>query len=123
MIQRQTILKVADNTGAKRIMCIGIPGRGNTKTAIIGDVITVTVKRCLPFSTVKKGQVVQALIVRTRKEKGRQDGTYIRFDDNAAVLVKKESKDPLGTRVFGPVAREVRERGYNKIASLAPEVW
>jgi large subunit ribosomal protein L14 len=120
MIQKQTILKVADNTGAKRIMCIGIPG-SNRKTATVGDVITCAVKKAIPEQEVKEHEVVKVVIVRTKKEVRRQDGSYIRFDDNAAVIIDKHS-NPRGTRIFGPVARELREKGFDKIVSLAPEV-
>lgn len=122
MIQMRTRLKVADNSGAKRLMTIlpvgGFVGVG----AGLGDVVTASVKEAAPDSPVKKGTVVRAVIVRMRKERRRRDGTYIRFDDNAAVLIT-ESGDPVGTRVFGPVARELRERKFLKIVSLAPEVW
>src|SRR6266849_1502061 len=122
MIQMRTILTVADNTGAKKIAAIKMLG-GSTagKYARIGDVITASVKEASPDGTVKKGQVVKAVIVRTRKEVRRRDGTYIRFDQNAAVLIKPDG-EPIGTRVFGPVARELRERKFMKIVSLAPEV-
>lgn len=120
MIQRQTILNVADNSGAKKIMCIGIPG-SNRRTAAIGDIITAAVKEAIPEQNVKMHEIVKAVIVRTRKEVRRRDGSYIRFDDNAAVIVDK-NKNPRGTRIFGPVAREVRDKGFVKIASLAPEV-
>src|SRR6266508_2636636 len=117
MVQMRSILEVADNSGAKRIAMI-LPLGGNTGSrASLGDVITASVKEASPDGTVKKKQVVKAVIVRTRKEVRRKDGTYIRFDQNAAVLIK-----PVGTRVFGPVARELRERGFTKIVSLAPEV-
>ncbi len=122
MIQMRTRLNVADNSGAKRLMAIlpvgGYVGRG----AGLGDVVTASVKEAAPDSPVKKGTVVRAVIVRMRKERRRRDGTYIRFDDNAAVLIT-ETGDPVGTRVFGPVARELRERKFLKIVSLAPEVW
>lgn len=121
MIQRQTILNVADNTGAKKIMCIGILGGSGRKYASLGDVISASVKETTPDSTVKRGQVVRAVVVRTKKEKRRPDGTYIKFDDNAAVLIDNAGQ-PLGTRVFGPVARELREKGFTRIVSLAPEV-
>lgn len=120
MIQRQTILKVADNTGAKKIMCFGIPG-SNRKTATVGDIITCAVKKALPEQEVREHEVVKAVIVRTRKEVRRKDGSYIRFDDNAAVIIDKNGK-PRGTRIFGPVARELREEGFDEIISLAPEV-
>ena len=120
MIQRQTMLNVADNTGAKKIMCIGIPG-SNRRTASVGEVITCVVKKAIPEQEVKMHEIVKAVIVRTRKEARRPDGSYIRFDDNAAVVIDK-SNNPRGTRIFGPVARELRERGFDKIISLAPEV-
>jgi large subunit ribosomal protein L14 len=121
MVQMRSILEVADNSGAKRIAMI-LPLGGNTSyCAGIGDVITASVKEASPDGTVKKKQVVKAVIVRTRKEVRRKDGTYIRFDQNAAVLIKPDG-EPIGTRVFGPVARELRERGFMKIVSLAPEV-
>jgi len=117
----QSYLKVADNTGAKEIMCIRVLGGSRKKYAGIGDVIVASVKKAAPASNVKKGEVVRAVIVRSVKGLRRSDGTYIRFDDNAAVLIK-EDKNPRGTRIFGPVARELREREYTKILSLAPEV-
>jgi len=117
----QSYLKVADNTGAKEIMCIRVLGGSRKKYAHIGDVIVASVKKAAPASNVKKGEVVRAVIVRSVKGLRRDDGTYIRFDDNAAVLIK-EDKNPRGTRIFGPVARELREREYTKILSLAPEV-
>jgi large subunit ribosomal protein L14 len=121
MVQMRSILEVADNSGAKRIAMI-LPLGGNTGSrASLGDVITASVKEASPDGTVKKKQVVKAVIVRTRKEVRRRDGTYIRFDQNAAVLIKPDG-EPIGTRVFGPVARELRERGFMKIVSLAPEV-
>ena len=121
MIQMCSILEVADNSGAKKIAMI-LPLGGNTGLrASVGDVITASVKEANPDGTVKKKQVVKAVIVRTRKEVRRRDGTYIRFDENAAVLIKPDG-EPVGTRVFGPVARELRERGFMKIVSLAPEV-
>lgn len=124
MLQTRSILSVADNTGAKRVMMIGIPKKGNRHTAYIGDVINVTVKEALPFAQVKQGEILQAIIVRTRKEKRRSDGSYIRFDDNSCViLLDKNSKDPKGTRVFGPIAKEVKDAGFNKIASLAEEIY
>jgi large subunit ribosomal protein L14 len=121
MIQMRSVLVVADNSGAKKIAMI-LPLGGNTgSTASVGDVITASVKEANPDGTVKKKQVVKAVVVRTRKEVRRKDGTYIRFDENAAVLIKPDG-EPVGTRVFGPVARELRERGFMKIVSLAPEV-
>ena len=121
MIQQQTILKVADNTGAKEIMCIRCLGGSYRKTANIGDVIVASVKSATPGGVVKKGDVVKAVIVRSKKGLRRPDGSYIRFDENAAVLIR-EDKTPRGTRIFGPVARELREKEYMKILSLAPEV-
>jgi large subunit ribosomal protein L14 len=121
MIQVSTRLNVADNSGAKVIECIKVLGGSRRKYGHIGDVIVASVKDAIPEGGVKKGSVVMAIVVRTRKEKKREDGTYIKFDDNAAVLVSK-TLEPVGTRVFGPVARELRQRGYLKIISLAPEV-
>ena len=121
MIQQQTYLKVADNTGAKELMCIRVLGGTGRRYANIGDVIVCSVRRAAPGGQVKKGQVVRAVIVRTTKAVRRADGSYVRFDDNAAVLVK-EDKNPQGTRIFGPVARELRDRDFMKILSLAPEV-
>ncbi|MBR3281348.1 MAG: 50S ribosomal protein L14 [Clostridia bacterium] len=121
MIQQQSILRVADNTGAKEIMCIRCLGGSFRKFANIGDVIVASVKSAAPGGMVKKGDVVKAVIVRTKKGIQRADGSYIRFDDNAAVIIR-EDKTPRGTRIFGPVARELREGDYMKILSLAPEV-
>ena len=121
MIQPQTRLKVADNSGAKEIMCIRVLGGSFRRDGSIGDVIVASVKSANPGGAVKKGDVVKAVIVRMRKQKRRPDGSYIRFDDNAAVLINDE-KMPKGTRIFGPVARELREKAYMKIVSLAPEV-
>ena len=121
MIQQQTRLKVADNTGAKELMCIRCLGGSYRKTANIGDVIVASVKTATPGGVVKKGDVVKAVIVRSKKGLRRQDGSYIKFDENAAVIIK-EDKTPRGTRIFGPVARELREKDYMKILSLAPEV-
>jgi len=121
MIQMGTILEVADNSGARRIACIRMRGGAAGRYAGLGDVITASVKEASPDGQVKKGSVVKAVIVRTRKEYGRRDGTYIRFDQNAAVLIN-EAGEPVGTRVFGPVARELREKKFLKIVSLAPEV-
>lgn len=121
MIQMRTILEVADNSGAKRLSMILPLGGSTGLKASVGDIITAAVKEASPDGTVKKGQVVKAVIVRTRKEVRRRDGSYIRFDQNAAVLIKGDG-DPIGTRVFGPVARELRERKFMKIVSLAPEV-
>ena len=121
MIQQQTILKVADNTGAKEIMCIRCMGGSYMKTANIGDVIIASVKTATPGGVVKKGEVVKAVVVRTKKPIRRADGSYLRFDENAAVIIKEDGT-PKGTRIFGPVARELREKDYMKILSLAPEV-
>ena len=122
MIQVGSNLVSADNTGAKKIRCIKVLGGHKKQYARIGDIITVSVKEAIPRGMVKKGEVLHAVIVRTRKELGRKDGTYIRFDENAAVIVDPKSKEPKGTRIFGPIAREIKTRGFNKIASLAPEV-
>ena len=121
MIQPQTRLKVADNSGAKEIMCIRVLGGSFRRTGSIGDVIVASVKTATPGGTVKKGEVVKAVIVRTHQPKRRPDGSYIRFDDNAAVIIGAD-KMPRGTRIFGPVARELREKDFMKIVSLAPEV-
>ena len=121
MIQQQTRLKVADNTGAKELMCIRCLGGSYRKTANIGDVIVASVKSATPGGVVKKGDVVKAVIVRSKRGLRRADGSYIKFDENAAVFIK-EDKTPKGTRIFGPVARELREKDYMKILSLAPEV-
>lgn len=121
MVQMQTRLRVADNSGAKEIMCIRVLGGSFRRSGGIGDVIVATVKTSTPGGQVKKGDVVKAVIVRTRKSRRRKDGSYIRFDDNAAVIIN-DQKQPRGTRIFGPVARELREKDYMKIVSLAPEV-
>lgn len=121
MIQKETTLTVADNSGAKKLKVIGVPGGTRKRFAYLGDVVKVAVKNVSPGGTAKKGDVLDAVIVRTKKEIRREDGTYIRFDDNAAVLLDK-SKQMTGTRIFGPVARELRVGGYAKIISLAPEV-
>ena len=121
MIQMQTRMKVADNTGAKELMCIRVLGGTRRKYANIGDVVVASVKKASPGGTVKKGDVVKAVIVRSATGIRRDDGTYIRFDENAAVIIK-EDKQPRGTRIFGPVARELRDKDYMKILSLAPEV-
>ena len=121
MIQQETFLKVADNTGAKEIKCIRVLGGSKRKFGNIGDVIVASVRKSTPGGTVKKGEVVKAVIVRSAKGVRRADGTYVRFDDNAAVLMK-DDKNPRGTRIFGPVARELREKDFMKILSLAPEV-
>jgi large subunit ribosomal protein L14 len=122
MVQHRSMLKVADNTGAKKLMCIRVLGGYKKRYARLGDIITVTVKEAMPYGMVKKSDVLRAVIVRTKKETRRKDGSYIRFDDNAAVIIDKKTKEPKGTRIFGPVARELRVRGFTKIISLAPEV-
>ena len=122
MIQPQSMLKVADNSGAKLVQCIRVLGGYKKRYARIGDIITITVKSAQPHSGVKKGQVLHAVIVRQRKEMRRANGIYIRFDENAVVIVDRKTKEIKGTRIFGPVARELRARGFNKIVSLAPEV-
>ena len=121
MIQSQTYLDVADNSGAKKVMCIKVPGGSRRKYASIGDIITVTVKEAIPNSKVKRGEVMKAVVVRTAKEIRRPDGSYIKFDTNSAVLINAQ-KEPIGTRIFGPVARELRAKRFMKIISLAPEV-
>ncbi|MCK9273725.1 MAG: 50S ribosomal protein L14 [Syntrophales bacterium] len=121
MIQMQTSLNVADNSGAKRVSCIKVLGGSKRRYAGIGDVIVVTVKEAIPHAKVKKGDVLKAVVVRTVKEVGREDGSYLKFDDNAAVLIN-DSLEPIGTRIFGPVARELRAKQFMKIVSLAPEV-
>ena len=121
MIQQETRLKVADNTGAKEVLCIKVLGGSRKRYARTGDLIVITIKKAIPGSNVKKGEVHKAVVVRTRKERKRRDGSYIRFDDNAAVLIS-DNQEPKGTRVFGPVARELREKKFMKILSLAPEV-
>jgi len=124
MLRPRSILNVADNTGAKKAMMIGLPKKGNRLVAYIADVITVVIKEALPYSQVKEGDIMPAVIVRTRKELRRKDGSYIRFDDNACVILAgKEAKDPKGTRIFGPIAKEVKDAGFNKIASLAEEIY
>ena len=121
MIQMESYLKVADNTGAKEIHCIRVLGGSKRKFGNIGDIIVASVRKAAPGGTVKKGEVVKAVIVRTKRGIRREDGTYVRFDENAAVIIK-EDKNPRGTRIFGPVARELRDRDFMKILSLAPEV-
>jgi large subunit ribosomal protein L14 len=116
------MIKVADNTGAKIVQCIRVLGGYRKRYACIGEIITCAVKEATPHATVKKGDVVHAVIVRTKKEIRRKDGSYLRFDENACVVIDKEKKEPKGTRIFGPIAREVRQMGFLKIASLAPEV-
>jgi large subunit ribosomal protein L14 len=121
MIQMRTTLDVADNSGARRVQCIKVLGGSKRKYASIGDIIVVSVKEAIPNGKVKKGEVMKAVVVRTAKELGRADGTYIRFDNNSAVLIDNQ-KEPIGTRIFGPVARELRAKKFMKIISLAPEV-
>ncbi len=121
MIRQETMLEVADNSGAKRLLCIRVLGGTRRKYARVGDVIKVSVKVAIPGGTVKKGQVAKAVVVRTRKEIRRKDGSYIRFDQNAAVIIN-DNREPVGTRIFGPVARELRDKKFMKIVSLAPEV-
>lgn len=123
MIQLRTMLHVADNTGARLLQCIKVLGGTRRRYAHIGDIVVCSVKAAEPRGLVKKGEVVRAVIVRQRKERSRLDGSAVRFDENAAVIVQKGTKEPLGSRVFGPIAREVRESGFSKIVSLAPEVW
>ncbi len=121
MIQQETILDVADNSGAKKLMCIKVLGGSRRKYASVGDIIVVSIKEAVPRSKVKKGDVKKAVVVRTKKEIRRQDGSYIRFDENSAVLIT-DTREPVGTRIFGPVARELRNKKFMKIISLAPEV-
>ncbi|OGP19640.1 MAG: 50S ribosomal protein L14 [Deltaproteobacteria bacterium GWA2_57_13] len=121
MIQARTVLEVADNSGARRVQCIKVLGGTKRKYASIGDIIVVSVKEAIPNAKVKKGDVMKAVVVRTAKELGRPDGTYIRFDNNSAVLIDNQ-REPVGTRIFGPVARELRAKKFMKIISLAPEV-
>ncbi len=122
MIQQETRLRVADNTGAREILCIRVLGGSKRRYGSVGDVIIASVKQATPTSSVKKGEIVRAVIVRTKKEISRPDGSSIRFDDNAAVILDTNSRNPRGTRIFGPVARELREKGFMRIVSLAPEV-
>ena len=122
MIQPQTMLNVADNTGAKKVMCIRVLGGYKKHYARIGDVITVVVKKATPHNLLKKSDIAHAVIVRTRKEKRRPNGSYIRFDDNAVVIIDRKTKEPKGTRIFGPIARELRANGFLKIINMAPEV-
>jgi len=122
MIQKESKLKIADNTGAKKVQCIAVLGGSRKRYARVGEIITITVKEAAPHSMVKKGDVLPAVIVRTKKEIRRKDGSYVRFDENACVIIDKKTKEPKGTRIFGPIPREVRRAGYFKIASLAPEV-
>lgn len=121
MIQQESMLKIADNTGAKRALCIRVLGGSGRRYARIGDRVVVTIKDAVPNAPVRRGEVMEAVVVRTAKEMRRRDGTYIRFDDNAAVLINAQ-KEPRGTRIFGPVGRELREKRYMRIVSLAPEV-
>ena len=122
MIQQESRLKVADNSGAKEILCIQVTGGTRRRYARVGDIIIATVKQAAPHGAVKKGDIVKAVVVRTSKETGRSDGSYIRFDENAAVILDADGTGPRGTRIFGPVARELREKGFMRIVSLAPEV-
>lgn len=121
MIQQETIVRIADNSGARRALCIRVLGGSGRRYAGLGDIIVVTIKDAIPGGTVKKGEVTKAVVVRTAKEKRRRDGTYIRFDENAAVIIN-DAGEPVATRIFGPVARELREKRFMKIVSLAPEV-
>lgn len=122
MIQPRSILQSADNSGAKKLQCIRVLGGYKKRYARIGDIITCSIKEAVPHSQVKKGDVIHAVVVRIRKETRREDGTYIRFDNNAVVIVDRKTKEPKGTRIFGPVARELKAKGFTKIVSLAPEV-
>lgn len=122
MVQRETKLTVADNSGAKIAKIIGIPGASKRRYAYVGDVVVIAIQKVLPNSGLKRHEVVKGVIVRTHKEFKRKDGTYVRFDDNAVVIIDPKNKAPKGTRIFGPVARELKERGFDKIVSLAPEV-
>mgnify|MGYP001004569989 CR=1 FL=1 len=122
MIQKETVLTVADNSGAKEAKLIGMPGYSKRRYAKIGDIVTVSVQKSIPNTGIKRHEVHKAVVVRTKKELRRKDGTYIRFDDNALVLIDVKNKAPKGSRIFGPVARELKERGFDKIVSLAPEV-
>ncbi|MCD4761733.1 50S ribosomal protein L14 [bacterium] len=122
MIQVESKLKVADNSGAKVVQCIRVLGGYRKRYSRIGDIFTATVKEATPHTAIKKGDIVHAVLVRSKKETRRKDGSYVRFDDNACVIIDKEKKDPKATRIFGPIAREVRRAGFFKIASLAPEV-
>lgn len=122
MIQLRTYLSVADNSGAKVVSCILVNGGYRKRYAHIGDIITVAIKEAQPHTQIKKGTVGHAVVVRTKKEIRRKDGSYVRFDDNACVMIDKKSKEPIGTRIFGPIPREIKLKGFSKIASLAPEV-
>ncbi len=121
MIQRESRINVADNSGAREILVIQVMGGSMRRYGYVGDIVTGTVKKAVPNSPVKKGTIVKAVIVRTKKEYRREDGSHIRFDDNAAVILDSESRNPVGTRIFGPVARELRDKGFGRIMSLAPE--
>lgn len=121
MIQRESRLNIADNSGAREILVIQVMGGSSRRYGGVGDVVTGTVKKAVPNSAVKKGTIVKAVVVRTKKEYKREDGSYIRFDDNAAVILGADSRQPVGTRIFGPVARELRDKGFSRILSLAPE--
>lgn len=121
MIQRETRMNVADNSGAREILVIQVIGGSSRRYGGVGDVVTATVKKAVPNSAVKKGTVVRAVIVRTKKEFKREDGSHIRFDDNAAVILDHDGRNPIGTRIFGPVARELRDKGFSRILSLSPE--
>lgn len=124
MLQIRSMLNVADNTGAKKVSMIGMTKKGNRKYAYLGEIINVVVKEAIPYGAVKKSEVLPAVIVRTRKEKRRKDGSYIRFDDNACVILAgKDVKDPKGTRIFGPIAKEIKDNGFSKIVSLAEEIY
>ncbi|NTU46610.1 50S ribosomal protein L14 [Candidatus Roizmanbacteria bacterium] len=124
MLQLRSMMNVADNSGAKKVMMIGIPKKGNRLYGYLGEVITGVVKEALPFGQVKSGDIVYAVIVRSKKERRRPDGSYIRFDENACViLASKDVKDPKGSRIFGPIAKEIKDNGFNKIASLAEEIY
>ena len=124
MLQLRSMLNVADNSGAKVVQLIGIPSKGNRKYAYLGEVITVVVKQAIPYGQVASGEIVKAVIVRTRKETRRKDGSYIRFDENACVvLAAADSVEPKGSRIFGPIAKELKDKGFNKIASLAEEIY
>lgn len=122
MIQHRTMLKVADNTGATRVQCISLPGGTGIRYGRLGSIVKISVKEAKPHSSVKKGEVYDAVLVRATKETKRKDGTYVRFDENAVVIIDKKNNEPKGTRIFGPVARELRDAGFSKIVSLAPEV-
>jgi len=122
MVQAGSNLTVADNSGAKIVKLLGMPGYSRRRYALVGDIVTVAVQKSLPNTAIKRHEVMKAVIVRTSKEYKRKDGTYVRFDDNAAVIIEPKNKAPKGTRIFGPVARELKEKGFDKILSLAPEV-